>query len=80
MPFSVPNTTVQIRNMPVGLHRRLKARAAIEGISISDYVLRELRKALDRPKRQQLIERLRAQPPRGLASPPTDVIRAQRGV
>lgn len=32
------SSTVQIRNVPSELHRRLKARAAIEGLSMSDYV------------------------------------------
>ena len=42
-------TMVQIRNVPEEFHRRLKARAATEGMSMSDYILRELGKALDRP-------------------------------
>jgi len=71
-------TMVQIRNVPSELHRRLKARAAIEGMSMSDYVLRELRKALERPTREDVLERLRAQPVRRLARRPADVIRAER--
>ena len=69
---------VQIRNVPSELHRRLKARAAIEGMSMSDYVLRELRKALERPTREDVLERLRGQPVRRLARRPADVIRAER--
>ena len=46
---------VQIRNVPMEVHRRLKARAAVEGLSMSDYILRELRKALDRPSRQVVL-------------------------
>jgi plasmid stability protein len=69
---------VQIRNVPPELHRRLKARAAIEGLSMSDYVLREIRKALDRPTRQEVLERLRAQPPRRLRRSAADLIRAER--
>ncbi len=42
----MPSTMVQIRNVPSELHRKLKARAAIEGLSMSDFVLREIRKAL----------------------------------
>jgi len=34
---------VQIRNMPDDLHRRLKSRAALAGMSLSEYLLRELR-------------------------------------
>jgi plasmid stability protein len=71
-------TMVQVRNVPVELHRRLKARAAIEGMSMSDYVMRELRKALDRPTRQEVLERLRAQPVRRLSRRAADVIRAER--
>ena len=41
-------TMVQIRNVPLDTHRLLKARAAIEGLSMSDYILREIRKALER--------------------------------
>jgi antitoxin FitA len=71
-------TMVQIRNVPVDLHRRLKARAAIEGMSMSDYVLRELRKALDRPTRQEVLDRLGAQPVRRLERRAADVIRTER--
>ncbi|HEX9641008.1 MAG TPA: hypothetical protein VGB13_06820 [Candidatus Krumholzibacteria bacterium] len=71
-------TMVQIRNVPTELHRRLKARAAIEGMSMSSYILRELRKALDRPTRQEILERLRARPVRQLRQSPAEVIRAER--
>jgi plasmid stability protein len=40
-------STIQIRNVPFELRRRLKARAAAEGLSISDFVIRMLGKALD---------------------------------
>jgi antitoxin FitA len=71
-------TMVQIRSVPVELHRRLKARAAMEGLSMSDYVLREIRKALDRPMRQEVLERLRARPVRRLRRSAAEVIRAER--
>ena len=69
---------LQIRNIPAELHRRLKARAAIEGMSMSDYVMREIRKSLDRPTRQEVLDRLRAQPARRLERSAADVIRAER--
>jgi plasmid stability protein len=69
---------VQIRSVPTDLHRRLKARAAIEGMSMSDYVLREIRKSLDRPTRQEILERLQARPVRHLKRNAADVIRAER--
>ena len=52
-------TMVQIRNVPIEFHRRLKSRAAVEGMSMSDYILREVGKALDRPTRQEVLARLR---------------------
>jgi plasmid stability protein len=69
---------VQIRSVPEALHRRLKARAALEGLSMSEYVLREIRKALDRPTREEILERLRAQPVRRLGRSAAQVIRAER--
>ena len=69
---------IQIRNVPPELHRRLKVRSAVEGMTMSDYVLRELRKALDRPTREEVLERLRARPPVRLKRSPAEVIRAER--
>jgi plasmid stability protein len=71
-------TMVQIRNVPADFHRRLKARAAIEGMSMSDYILREVGKALDRPTRQEVLERLRGLAPRKLRRKAVDVIREER--
>lgn len=71
-------TMVQIRNVPSELHRRLKSRAALEGMSMSDFVLREVRKTLDRPTRQEVLERLRTLPVRRLRRSAADVIRGER--
>jgi plasmid stability protein len=38
---------IQIRNVPEELHRTLKARAALAGMSLSDYLLHECRKLAD---------------------------------
>jgi len=72
------STMVQIRNVPEEFHRRLKARAALEGMSMSDYILREIGKALERPTRGEVLERLRSRPVRRLRRKPADVIRAER--
>ena len=71
-------TMIQIRNVPSDFHRRLKARAALEGMSMSDYVLREVGKALEVPTRREVLDRLRARPVRRLKPSPTAVIRAER--
>ena len=71
-------TLLQIRNVPPELHRLLKARAAMEGLSMSEYVLREVRKALERPSRQEVLQRLRARPVRRLKRDPAQLVRAER--
>ena len=71
-------TMVQIRNVPSAFHSRLKARAAMEGMSMSDYILREIGKALERPTRAEVLERLRTGPVRRLKRTAADVIRAER--
>lgn len=70
---------IQIRNVPEELHRRLKARAALEGISMSDYVLRQVRKALEVPTRKEVLERLYSKPVRRPLEPSAaEIIRAER--
>lgn len=49
---------VQIRNVPEELHRTLKARAAMAGMSLSDYLLVEMRRLARRPSREELRRRL----------------------
>ena len=71
-------TMVQIRNVPVEFHRRLKARAAVEGMSMSDYILREIGKSLDRPTRQEVLARLRGPAPRKLRRSPASIISDER--
>ncbi len=74
----MPSTMVQIRNVPLEFHRRLKSRAATEGMSMSDYILREIGKSLERPTRREVLERLRARPVRRLTRSAAAVIRAER--
>jgi len=49
---------VQIRNVPDEIHRKLKARAALAGMSISEYLLQDIERSLERPTRDKLLERL----------------------
>ncbi len=71
-------TIVQVRSVPRDLHRQLKIRAASEGVSVSTYVLRELRKSLDRPIRAEVLERLQARPVRRIKQRAADLIRLER--
>ena len=54
---------IQIRNVPEPVHRALKARAAAGGMSLSDYLLAEVRGLAETPTLDQLAERLRTLPP-----------------
>jgi plasmid stability protein len=49
---------IQIRNVPDALHRKLKARAAMAGTSLSEYLLSELREIAEQPTLAELAERL----------------------
>jgi antitoxin FitA len=54
---------IQLRNVPDVLHRTLKARAAMAGMSLSDYLLMEIREVADRPTLAELGERLHKRQP-----------------
>ncbi len=69
---------VQIRNVPDALHRRLKARAALAGMSLSDYLLGEIRQVAERPTMDELRERLRSRTETVPAVAPADAVRAER--
>ena len=49
---------IQIRNVPEALHRGLKSRAAMAGMSLSDYLLAEIREIAAKPTLLELRERL----------------------
>lgn len=52
--------TLQVRNVPDELHRTLKVRAAQSGMSLSEFVLRELRRTAERPTRTEILARIRS--------------------
>ena len=66
---------IQIRNVPDALHRALKARAAMAGMSLSDYLLAEIRHVAERPTLDELRERLHR---RERVAAPTSAARAVR--
>jgi antitoxin FitA len=49
---------IQLRNVPENLHRTLKARASLAGMSLSDYLLAEIRRVAERPTISELRERM----------------------
>ena len=71
-------TMIQIRNVPEALHRRLKARAALEGKSLSDYLLGEIAEAAERPTADELRARLAARTPISPSPEPALAVREER--
>lgn len=54
---------IQLRNVPDPLHRVLKARAAMAGMSLSDYLLAEIKQVAERPTLAELRDRLHTRKP-----------------
>lgn len=69
---------IQLRNVPDDLHRRLKARAALEGLSLSDFLIAEARRIAERPALSELRERLRSRAPVSPHVPAAQAVRAER--
>ena len=69
---------VQVRNVPEVLHRSLKARAATAGMSLSDYLLAELREIAERPTLAEFRERLHSRRPLHVALDTAGAVREER--
>ncbi len=69
---------VQVRNVPDEVHRKLKARAALVGMSLSEYLLREFERSLERPSREDLLARLRSRQPVEPGESVAAAVRAER--
>jgi hypothetical protein len=70
---------IQLRHVPDELHRKLKARAALEGMSLSGYLLKEIERVAAYPTISELREKLASRTPFVPRIPPAKVIRAERG-
>ena len=57
---------IQVRNVDEQVHRTLKARAAAAGLSLSDYVKRDLEESAARPTLEEIDARVSARGPSGL--------------
>ena len=70
---------IQLRNVPDGLHRSLKARAAMAGVSLSDYLLSEIREIADRPTLAEFRERLHKRRPVDAELHTAQLVQEERG-
>jgi plasmid stability protein len=69
---------IQVRNVPDNLHRSLKAKAALAGMSLSDFLLAEIRQLAERPTMVELRERLRRRSPMVLPVSAAQAVRRER--
>ena len=70
---------VQVRHVPDSLHRKLKQRAATEGVSLSDFLKRELRLIAERPTNAELRKKLSRGKRTILSESPAEILRERRG-
>ena len=69
---------IQIRHVPSELHRKLKARAALAGMSLSDYLLDEVRRIAERPTLAEMKARLARLSPVVPDVPAAQAVREER--
>jgi plasmid stability protein len=69
---------IQMRHVPDDLHRKLKNRAAAEGLSLSDYLVREMRRIADRPSVIELRSRIAQRAAVAVKTSPASAVRAER--
>jgi plasmid stability protein len=69
---------IQIRHVPDALHRQLKQRAAGAGMTLSDYLRRELEQLAAQPTWDEVMERLGALEPIRSDESAADAVRAER--
>ena len=69
---------IQLRNVPDELHRKLKARAAQAGMSLSDYLLEQIKRDAEAPTVEELIARLESWTPVKMSKSAAQIIREER--
>ncbi len=69
---------IQVRNVPDPIHRALKAKAALAGKSLSDWILDELEALAALPSEEELLERLREAEPFAMKRSSAKLIRKDR--
>jgi hypothetical protein len=74
----MPMATLQVKDVPDALHRELRRRADLDGLSIRDYLLRLIRNDQQRPPAAEWLARLHRLEPLDLGAPASDLVQADR--
>lgn len=69
---------IQIRNVPDQLHRELKVRAAESGMTLSDYMLAEIREVAVKPTMREWLHTVSQREPVETSLTPSEAIHAER--
>jgi plasmid stability protein len=69
---------IQIRHVPDGLHKRLRSRAALAGMTLSDYLRHELEQVAGQLTPGELRARLDKMSPAVVRESSVDIIRRDR--
>ena len=69
---------IQVRDVPEHVHSTLKSRAAREGMSLSDFLKKELARAAERPTMQEWLERVQQAGPIRTRRTPAQILRELR--
>jgi len=72
------NKMIQIRNVSEKTHRKLKVRAAAQGLTISSYLTKLIERDLSRPSREEVFDRLQSREPVRLSKSAAELIRQER--
>jgi plasmid stability protein len=72
------SSMIQIRNVPEELHQDLKVRAARSGMTLSDYLLAELRSLSVRPTMHEWLDRTAKWEPVEVSESPAEALAAER--
>ena len=77
-PVQWNSLMIQVRNVPDTVHRTLKVRAAMAGMSLSNFLLSEIRQLAERPTIGELRERLHRREPVNLKISARRAVREER--
>jgi antitoxin FitA len=69
---------IQIRHVPDALHKRLKARAAMAGMTLSDFLRQEMARLADEVTYAELRARLEGMPRHVVRESPAEAVRKER--
>ena len=69
---------IQVRDVPVRLHRELVRRAKSRGQTLTDYIEEVLEREVSRPEAEEVFERVRGRKPVDLGGSAADILCSER--